>query len=59
MRVSVIGGSTVGPELAEQARAVGRLLAERDHEIVCGGRGGVMKATCRGASEAGGAGDGR
>ncbi|WP_181685218.1 TIGR00725 family protein [Halorhabdus salina] len=54
MRVSVIGGSTVSPELAEQARDVGRLLAERDHVVVCGGRGGVMEAVCRGASEAGG-----
>ena len=54
MRVSVIGGSTVGTELSEQAREVGRRLAERDHTVVCGGLGGVMAATCRGASAAGG-----
>lgn len=54
MHVSVIGGSSVGTELYEQAREVGGLLAERDHEIVCGGLGGVMEAACRGASEAGG-----
>jgi len=30
------------------------LLAEAGHEVVCGGRGGVMEAVCRGASERGG-----
>jgi len=54
MRVSVIGGSTVGDELYEQSREVGRLLAEHDHEVVCGGLGGVMEAAARGAKEAGG-----
>ena len=54
MRVSVIGGSTVGDERYEQARDVGRLLAERDHVVVCGGRGGVMEAVARGATDAGG-----
>ncbi|MFW6434859.1 MAG: TIGR00725 family protein, partial [Halovenus sp.] len=54
MRVSVIGGSTVEAALYEQAREVGRLLGEAGHEVVCGGRGGVMEAVCRGASEAGG-----
>lgn len=54
MRVSVIGGSTVDEEIYERARAVGRLLGERDHTVVCGGLGGVMEAACRGASEVGG-----
>ncbi|MFB6162894.1 MAG: TIGR00725 family protein [Halococcoides sp.] len=54
MRVSVIGGSTVDTETSATAREVGRHLAEHGHAIVCGGRGGVMEATCRGASEAGG-----
>jgi len=36
MRVSVIGGSTVGAETREQARQAGRELAERGHELVCG-----------------------
>jgi uncharacterized protein (TIGR00725 family) len=54
MRVSVIGGSTcTGPE-ADLAAEVGREVATRDHELVCGGLGGVMAAACRGASEAGG-----
>jgi hypothetical protein len=53
-RVSVIGGSSVTDEEYDRARTVGRLLAERGHAVVCGGRGGVMEAVCRGASEAGG-----
>jgi uncharacterized protein (TIGR00725 family) len=54
MRVSVIGGSTPSDEGLDAAREVGRLLAERGHTVVCGGLGGVMRAACRGASEAGG-----
>lgn len=51
MRVSVIGGSSVTDEEYDRARDVGRLLGERGHTVVCGGRGGVMEAVCRGASE--------
>ena len=51
LRVSVIGGSTVTDEEYRTAREVGRLLADGGHTVVCGGRGGVMAAACRGASE--------
>ncbi|MFD1597584.1 TIGR00725 family protein [Halobellus rarus] len=54
MRVSVIGGSTIRRAEAETAEELGRVLARRDHTVVCGGLGGVMEAVCRGASEAGG-----
>lgn len=54
MRVSVIGGSAVGPSIAETAESVGRELGRRGHEVVCGGLSGVMAAACRGADEAGG-----
>jgi hypothetical protein len=54
MRVSVIGGSTVTDAEYDRAREVGRLLAERGVTVVCGGRGGVMRAACEGAREAGG-----
>lgn len=54
MRVSVIGGSTVGSNEYEAARTLGRLLAQRGHVVVCGGLGGVMEAVCRGAREADG-----
>jgi uncharacterized protein (TIGR00725 family) len=53
MRVSVIGGSRVTDEHYQQAREVGRLLGEHEHEIVCGGRTGVMEAVCRGGQETG------
>ena len=43
MRVSVIGGSNVSDEVYEQAVAVGRLLADHGHTVVCGGLGGVMR----------------
>ena len=55
MRVSVVGGGGALPEHDyETAHAVGRALAERDHEVVCGGLGGVMEAVCRGATKSGG-----
>ncbi|WP_195155766.1 TIGR00725 family protein, partial [Halorubrum sp. AJ67] len=54
MRVSVIGGSSIGPETAAVAEELGKRLAERGHTVVCGGLGGVMEAVCRGAREADG-----
>ncbi|MFB6095775.1 MAG: TIGR00725 family protein [Haloferacaceae archaeon] len=51
MRVSVIGGGDADSDDLAAARDVGRLLADRGHVIVCGGRGGVMEAVCRGAVE--------
>jgi len=35
----------------ETAEEVGRLVAKQNGIIVCGGRGGVMKAVCKGAKE--------
>lgn len=52
--ISVIGTGETSAEQYEQAREVGRLVAERGGLVVCGGRGGVMEAAARGASEAGG-----
>jgi hypothetical protein len=54
MRISVIGGGRSGEDDTEVAYRVGRLIGEREHTLVCGGRGGVMEAACRGAKEAGG-----
>jgi hypothetical protein len=55
-QVAVIGaGAAVpGSEAWELAEAVGRGLAAAGVVIVCGGRGGVMEAACRGAAAAGG-----
>ncbi|HWF51606.1 MAG TPA: hypothetical protein VG294_13290, partial [Solirubrobacteraceae bacterium] len=36
------------------AETVGRLLGEAGAVVVCGGRGGVMAAGCRGVTQAGG-----
>jgi uncharacterized protein (TIGR00725 family) len=52
--IAVVGASSAsaGEELA--AEAVGRGLAEAGAIVVCGGRGGVMEAACRGARSAAG-----
>lgn len=52
--VAVIGAAECTPEQAGWAEEVGRLLARRGAVLVCGGRGGVMEAACRGALSAGG-----
>ena len=54
MRVSVIGGGSVGADDRERAREVGRRLAAADCTVVCGGLGGVMAAACEGAKAEGG-----
>jgi uncharacterized protein (TIGR00725 family) len=55
-QVAVIGagGARPGSEAWELAEAVGRGLGEAGALLVCGGRGGVMEAACRGAVAAGG-----
>ena len=52
--ISVIGGSECSADERAWAQEVGRLLAQAGVGVVCGGRGGVMEAVCRGAREAGG-----
>lgn len=52
--IAVIGGATATLEEAAAAESVGRALAESGAVLVCGGRGGVMEAACRGAKAAGG-----
>ena len=54
MFVAVIGSASCGPEVAALAREVGREIARRGAGLVCGGRGGVMRAACQGAKEEGG-----
>ncbi|MGD2176302.1 MAG: TIGR00725 family protein [Anaerolineae bacterium] len=52
--IGVIGGSASTAEEASLAEAVGRRLAEAGAALICGGRGGIMEAACRGAKRAGG-----
>jgi len=52
--VAVIGSSQANEEEYEVAYQVGRFLAKKGLVVVCGGRGGVMEAVCKGAKEEGG-----
>jgi len=52
--IGVIGGGAVSPQVAGIAEEVGREIARQGAVLVCGGLGGVMEATCRGASNEGG-----
>jgi uncharacterized protein (TIGR00725 family) len=54
MLIAVVGGNEAASSVLDVAEAVGRAIAERGHVLVCGGRGGVMEAACRGAKAAGG-----
>jgi uncharacterized protein (TIGR00725 family) len=54
MYVAVIGSASCSEEVAARAEAVGREIARRGAVLVCGGRGGVMEAACRGAKAEGG-----
>lgn len=54
IRVGVIGGANPEDEWRQLAFDIGRLVAERDAVLVCGGLGGVMEAAARGAKKAGG-----
>jgi uncharacterized protein (TIGR00725 family) len=54
MIIGVIGGDECSAEMARIAEEVGAELARRNCIVICGGRGGVMEAACKGAREAGG-----
>lgn len=56
MRVSVFGGSQPqeSSPVYDEARRLGRLLAEGGHVVMTGGYIGTMEAVSRGAAEAGG-----
>jgi len=52
--IAVCGPHEATPDELQLAEQVGELLARAGHAVVCGGRGGVMEAVCRGAKRAGG-----
>jgi len=56
MNVTVFGGAQPKEDSAayEEARELGKMLAERGHAVLTGGYMGTMEAVSRGASEAGG-----
>ena len=53
-RIGVMGPGTCPPDLYALAREVGYLIARRGAILICGGRGGVMEASARGAREGNG-----
>jgi uncharacterized protein (TIGR00725 family) len=52
--VAIVGASVAAEQERQSAEAIGRGLAKAGALIVCGCRGGVMAAACRGARDAGG-----
>ena len=54
LRIGVIGGANPSQESYDLALKVGRLIAENNTILICGGLGGIMEASSRGAKEAGG-----
>ena len=51
IQIAVIGDSQPSAEVAGWAEEVGRLIAQHDAVVVCGGLGGVMTAAARGAAQ--------
>jgi uncharacterized protein (TIGR00725 family) len=54
MQIAVVGGGDCSPRIRDMAFALGRLLAQSGHILLCGGLGGVMEAASCGARSAGG-----
>lgn len=52
--IGVIGAGRADEPLLSLAYQLGAALARAGYGLVCGGKGGVMEAACRGAQEAGG-----
>jgi uncharacterized protein (TIGR00725 family) len=52
--VSVVGAGEAAADVLADAEVVGQELARAGAIVVCGGRGGVMEAACRGAAAEGG-----
>lgn len=53
--IAVCGPNEATEDEIRWAEEVGERIARAGHALVCGGRGGVMAAACRGARRAGGA----
>ncbi len=53
-RIGIIGGSKPDKTSYQLAFQVGKLIGKKGGILVCGGLGGIMEASARGAKEAGG-----
>jgi uncharacterized protein (TIGR00725 family) len=54
MIIAVVGGNRAPSRLLAEAESVGRELSRHGCTLICGGRGGIMEAACRGARAEGG-----
>ena len=52
LQIAVLGGRNESAQVLKEAEEVGRLIAENEATLVCGGMSGVMEAACRGAKSA-------
>ncbi len=52
--IAILGGRECDQKIQSAAYSVGKLIAEKEMILLCGGRSGVMEAACKGAFEAGG-----
>jgi uncharacterized protein (TIGR00725 family) len=52
--IAVVGAAAARPEVCDLAYAVGHEIARHGAVLICGGRGGVMEASARGARAANG-----
>jgi len=57
-QVAVIGASSASADALAHAEQLGAALVQAGYRIICGGRDGIMAATCRGARTAPGWWDG-
>ena len=58
LQIAVIGGGDAPPSAIVKAETLGLALVDAGYRVVCGGRGGVMEAACRGAKASANASDG-
>ena len=54
LQIGVIGSGQCSRQTGSLAEAVGREIARQGAVLICGGLGGVMEASARGAQQAGG-----
>jgi len=54
LRIGVIGGAKPQKRFLKVACDIGRMIAEKDAVLVCGGLSGIMEEAAKGAKRAGG-----
>ncbi len=54
LQIAVLGAAECGEHLASAAFATGEALGQAGAVLICGGRGGVMEAACKGVLSVGG-----